>query len=100
MENIKLFELAERYHKLFQKEDMIATQQNGVMRKYSTTEYIDTTNNIGYGLLNIGVEKNDKICIISANRPEWSLVDMGINKIGAVNVGVYPNITRNEYKYI
>ncbi|MAZ58794.1 MAG: long-chain fatty acid--CoA ligase [Flavobacteriales bacterium] len=100
MENIKLFELAERYHKLFQKEDMIATQQDGVMRKYSTHEYIETTNNIGYGLLNIGVQKNDKICIISANRPEWSLVDMGINKIGAVNVGIYPNITRNEYKYI
>lgn len=100
MENIKLFELAERYHKLFQKEDMIATQQDGVMRKYSTNEYIETTNNIGYGLLNIGVQKNDKICIISANRPEWSLVDMGINKIGAVNVGIYPNITRNEYKYI
>jgi long-chain acyl-CoA synthetase len=100
MENIKLFELAERYHKLFQKEDMIATQIDGVMRKYSTHEYIETTNNIGYGLLNIGVQKNDKICIISANRPEWSLVDMGINKIGAVNVGIYPNITRNEYKYI
>ncbi|MAQ69974.1 MAG: long-chain fatty acid--CoA ligase [Flavobacteriales bacterium] len=100
MENIKLFELAERYHKLFQKEDMIATQIDGVMRKYSTTEYIETTNNIGFGLLNIGVQKNDKICIISANRPEWSLVDMGINKIGAVNVGIYPNITRNEYKYI
>ena len=100
MENIKLFELAERYHQLFQKEDMIATQRDGVMRKYSTTEYIETTNNIGYGLLNIGVKKNDKICIISSNRPEWSLVDMGINKIGAVNVGIYPNITRNEYKYI
>ena len=100
MENVKLYELAERYHKLFQKEDMIATQRDGVMRKYSTTEYIETTNNLGYGLLNIGVRKNDKICIISANRPEWSLVDMGINKIGAVNVGIYPNITRNEYKYI
>ena len=55
MEKIKLFELAERYHKLFPKEDIIATQQkNGVMRKYSTIEYIETTNNIGYGLLNIG----------------------------------------------
>ena len=84
METIKLFELAERYHRLFPKSDMIATKQNGIMRTYSTTEYIETTNNIGYGLLNTGIQKNDKICIISANRPEWSLVDMGINKIGAI----------------
>ena len=100
METIKLFELAERYHRLFPKNDMIASKQNGIMREYSTTEYIETTNNIAYGLLNTGIQKNDKICIISSNRPEWSLVDMGINKIGAVNVGVYPNITRKEYKYI
>ena len=44
--------------------------------------------------------KNDKICIISSNRPEWSLVDMGISKIGAINAPIYPNITRREYKYI
>ncbi|MBF25302.1 MAG: long-chain fatty acid--CoA ligase [Flavobacteriales bacterium] len=100
MENIKLFELAERYHKLFPKHDMIATKTSGKMRTYSSSEYIETTNNIGYGLLNLGINKNDKICIISLNRPEWSLIDMGINKIGAVNVGIYANITRAEYKYI
>ena len=100
MESIKLFQLAERYHKLFPKEDMLGVSSNGKMRTYSTTEYIETSNNIGYGLLNIGVQKNDKICIISSNRPEWSLVDMGINKIGAVNAPIYPNITREEYKYI
>ena len=100
METIKLFELAERYHRLFPKNDMIATKRNGLMRTYSTDEYIETTNNIAYGLLNMGIVKSDKICIISSNRPEWSLVDMGINKIGAVNAPIYPNITREEYKYI
>ncbi|MAQ47531.1 MAG: long-chain fatty acid--CoA ligase [Flavobacteriales bacterium] len=100
MEEIKIFQLAERYHKLFPKKDMLAIQQNGVMKTYSTEEYIATTNNIAYGLLEMGIEKNDKICIISPNRPEWSLVDMGINKIGAINAPIYPNITRKEYKYI
>tara|TARA_A100001011_G_C14279565_1_gene830946 strand:+ start:73 stop:1854 length:1782 start_codon:yes stop_codon:yes gene_type:complete len=100
MEKIKLFTLAERYHKLFPKKDMLAVKRNGKMRTYSTDEYIQTTNNIAYGLLNMGVTKNDKIGIISGNCPEWSLIDMGINKIGAINVGIYPNITRSEYKYI
>ena len=46
MESIKIFNLAERYHKLFPKNDMLAVKQNGKMRKYSTSEYIETTNNI------------------------------------------------------
>ena len=100
MNNIKLFQLAERYHKKFPKEDMLAVKRNGTMYKYSTEEYINTSNSIAYGLLNYGIKKNDIICIISNNRPEWSLVDMAINKIGAINAPIYPNITREEYKYI
>ena len=53
MENIKLFQLAERYDQLFPKADMLAVKKDGEMRKYSTSEYITTTNNIAYGLLNI-----------------------------------------------
>ena len=100
MEEIKIFQLAERYHKLFPKKDMLAIQKNGILKTYSTEDYIETTNNIAYGLIEMGIKKNDKICIISSNRPEWSLVDMGINKIGAINAPIYPNITRTEYKYI
>ena len=51
MENVKLFQLAERYHKLFPKEDMLAVHRNGKMRTYSTSEYIETSNNIGYRTL-------------------------------------------------
>ena len=100
MEKLKLFQLAERYDQLFSKEDMLAVNKDGKIRKYSSSEYIQTTNNIAYGLLNLGINKNDKICIISNNRPEWSLIDMGINKIGAINAPIYPNITKEEYKYI
>ncbi len=100
MDKINIYELAERYHQLFPKEDMLAIKSKGTMRKYSSEECINTSNMIAYGLLNLGIRKNDKICIISHNRPEWSLVDMGINKIGAINAPIYPNITREEYKYI
>ena len=70
MEEIKIFQLAERYHKLFPKKDMLAIQKNGVLKTYSTEDYIETTNNIAYGLIEMGIKKNDKICIISSNRPE------------------------------
>ena len=96
----RIFELAEFTRQNFNKKDVLAGKQNGIWRKYSAEEYVNTTNAIGYGLLNIGMDRGDKIAVISANRPEWSLVDMGINKIGAINVPIYPNITTADYEYI
>ena len=100
MEDLKIFNLDRRYANLFDKEDMIAGRKNGKWKKYSCSEYIQTSDSIGSGLLNLGITKGDKVCIISSNRAEWSLCDMGINKIGAINTPLYPNITRAEYKYI
>ena len=96
----RIFELAEYTRQNFNKKDVLAGKENGVWRKYSAEEYVNTSNSIGYGLLNLGKERGDKIAIVSANRPEWNLTDMGINKIGAINVPIYPNITTADYEYI
>lgn len=96
----RIFELAEYTRQKFNKPDVIAGKEDGVWRTYSADEYIQLTDAIGYGLLNLGVERGDKIAIVSANRPEWNLADMGINKIGAINVPIYPNITTSDYEYI
>ncbi len=34
------------------------------------------------------------------NRPEWVVVDLGIQQIGAISVPVYPTISAREYEYI
>jgi len=100
MKNLKIYELDRRYAELYDKDDMLAGKIDGKWKKYSCSEYIQTSDALAYGLLNTGLTKNDKICIISNNRPEWSLTDMGINKIGAINTPLYPNSTRKDYKYI
>ena len=96
----RLFELAEYNRQKFNKNDVLAGKEDGVWRKYSAEEYVSMSNSIGYGLLNLGIERGDKISIVSQNRPEWNLADMGINKIGAINVPIYPNITSADYEYI
>lgn len=100
MEDLKIYNLDRRYANLFDKEDMIAGRKNGKWKKYSCSEYIQTSDAIGSGLLNLGINKGDKLCIISSNRTEWSICDMGINKIGGINTPLYSNITRSDYKYI
>lgn len=91
------------YHQLekYNLADALVTKQNGVWIKTSTQEYIDKANAVSRALLRIGVQKNDKIAVISSNnRTEWHIMDTGILQTGAQNVPVYPTITEEDYDYI
>ena len=52
------------------------------------------------GLASLGVKKNDTVAIISENRPEWVVADMGIVALGAVDVPIYPTLTPPQIAYI
>ena len=81
--------------------DALVTKYNGVWIKTSTEEYIAKANAVSRALLRIGVQKDDKIALISTNnRSEWSIMDIGILQIGAQNVPVYPTISEADYEYI
>lgn len=81
--------------------DALASKQNGVWVKISTEEYIAKANSISRALLRIGIQKDDKIAIISSNnRPEWHIVDIGVLQTGAQTVPIYPTISEQDYEYI
>ena len=81
--------------------DAFVTKYNGVWEKTSTQEFIDKANAISRALLRMGVQKNDKIALISSNnRTEWNIMDTGILQTGAQNVPIYPTISEEDYAYI
>ena len=81
--------------------DCLVTKYNGEWIKTSTQEYIDKANTISRALLRLGVEKNDKIAIISSNnRTEWNVMDIGALQVGAQTVPIYPTISEDDYEYI
>ncbi|MCC9136430.1 AMP-dependent synthetase/ligase [Pontibacter silvestris] len=80
--------------------DCLAVKVGNSWKKYSTQDVQDYANKISLGLLQMGVGKNDKVAIISFNRPEWVLVDYGVQQIGAISVPMYPTITVEDYRYI
>ena len=91
------------YHQLnkFKIADALVTKQNGIWTKTSTQEYIDKANTISRALLRLGIQKNDKIAIISSNnRTEWHVMDIGVLQTGAQNVPIYPTISSEDYLYI
>ena len=82
------------------RDDVFASKVNGEWKKYSAVELMENVNNVSLGLMKLGVKKDDKIAIISTNRPEWNFVELGVQQLGAVSVPMYPNITIEDYKYI
>ena len=82
------------------KNDAFASKVSGEWKKYSANELIDMVNKVSLGLMKLGVKKDDKIAIISPNRPEWNFIELGVQQLGAVSVPMYPTITIEDYKYI
>jgi len=97
----KTFDLLDRYKNLFdQKEDALCAKQNGIWEKYSSGDYIDYSYNFSYGLLELGLNKGDKIITVTNNRPEWNFVDMGMTMIGIIHVPVFTSLNTADYQYI
>jgi len=84
----------------FPKPDALAAKINGRYEPLSTQQVQEQTNLVSLGLLKLGLKKDDKVAIISMNRPEWLLADFGIAQIGGTSVPMYPSITVEDYKYI
>lgn len=79
----------------------LATKKNGVWEKTSSNDYIAKANAVSRALLHMGVQKNDKIALITSNnRTEWNIMDIGILQTGAQNVPIYPTISEEDYEYI
>jgi long-chain acyl-CoA synthetase len=107
MKPSRLFEVVDYQLQTFPREDMFAAKENGVWRKYSTREVKETVDRFAAGLIHLGVsgqdmsiEGADKIAVLSANRPEWLMLDLAVQKTGAVLVPIYPTINVNELEFV
>lgn len=96
----RTFDLLDRYREFFNKEDALCFKENGAWKKFSTAEYIEYSYSFCYGLYESGFRKGDKIITVSANRPEWNFVDIGMSMIGVVHVPVFTSLSASEYNYI
>ena len=79
----------------------LVSKKEGEWIKTSSKEYIDKANALSRALLKMGVQKDDKIAVISTtNRTEWCIVDVGVLQVGAQNIPIYPTISSDDYEYV
>ena len=106
-ENSRIFDCIAYQLEKFPKKDMFAAKESGVWKSYSTQEVLDTVNKLSAGLLQLGVsgndmtiENQDKIALISRNRPEWLMLDLACQQIGAALCPIYPTTNVGELEFI
>ncbi len=84
----------------FPQADCLVAKIGGQWVPTSTQQVQDQANLVSLGLRQLGIQQEDKVALISLNRPEWLLADFGIAQLGAVSVPMYPTITTEDYKFI
>ena len=52
------------------------------------------------GLIRMGMNRGDRVCVLSFNRLEWIVADQGIMAAGGVNVPIYHTNTAEQCAYI
>ncbi len=73
---------------------------NGKYESISWNALLIQTNKVSKSLISLGFGHNDKIGILSSNKPEWMLADLGILAVRGVVVPFYATASKQEIKYI
>ncbi|HVT45667.1 MAG TPA: long-chain fatty acid--CoA ligase [Thermoanaerobaculia bacterium] len=63
-------------------------------------ELADRVRHFSTGLRRLGVKREDRVAILSENRPEWTIADFAILAAGAVTVPIYPTLLGRQIEYI
>lgn len=103
----RLFDLLDQYVIQFREKPMLHAKINKTWQGIPAYQVKEQVYQLATGLIELGIsghdlqpESQDKIAIISNNRPEWIITDFAIQCTGAVCVPVYPAITASEWEYI
>jgi long-chain acyl-CoA synthetase len=75
-------------------------KHDGAWVDRSFEEVLETVRSLALGLIELGVEKGDKVSILANTRPEWTYVDFAALSVGAVVVPIYQTNSPDECQYV
>ena len=75
-------------------------KRDGAWQDVSYTELADIVQEVGLGLIDLGLQPGERICILANTRPDWSYADMGATSAGAVVVPIYQTNSPEECLWV
>lgn len=80
--------------------DTLNYKRDGRWIPMSSDEMLARAKSIAAGLHAIGVQRGDRVALLSESRVEWTLTDAGSIFAGAIDVPIYPTLTPPQVRYI
>jgi long-chain acyl-CoA synthetase len=82
------------------KSDALNHKIGGNWINISADQFVERVRNVALGLVALGVKPGDRVALLSENRPEWSIADLAILSLGAINVPIYTTQAVDQIRYI
>jgi long-chain acyl-CoA synthetase len=80
--------------------DLLVQKKDGVWTNVSAEEFGRATRGLALGLALLGVDRHDRVAILSENRPEWPMTDFATLALGALTVPIYTSYLAPQVEYI
>ncbi len=72
----------------------------GIWQTYTWKEYYEKVKYFSLGLISLGLERGDRVCIIGDNEPEWFWGEFATQAAGGITTGIFVDSIPSEVKYI
>jgi long-chain acyl-CoA synthetase len=99
-EPITLVDVFLRVAREHRRADTLNYKKDGQWVSLSSDEMLERAKFIAAGLHAIGVNRGDRVALLSESRVEWTLTDAGSIFAGAIDVPIYPTLTPPQVRYI
>jgi long-chain acyl-CoA synthetase len=82
--------------------DRVAFRQKdfGIWQPYTWADYDRLARHFGLGMTQLGLPRGGHVAIVSENRKEWVIAQLGLGMVGGVTVGVYPTSPAEEVEFL
>jgi long-chain acyl-CoA synthetase len=63
-------------------------------------EFEEKVKNFSLGLRLLGIDRGDRVALLSENRPEWAIADIALLAVGAITVPIYSTLPSSQVAHI
>ena len=81
-------------------ETAMVRKQGRVRQKITWRKYYEVVRQLSLGLISLGLERGDTVCVIGSNQPEWFWSEFAVQAAGGIAVSIPADATSADLKVI
>ena len=100
MEKITINEMLQNTINQYGSKAALSSKVDGAYQDITYAELGNRIKDFCLGLIALGVQKGERVALLSENRPEWAVSDLAILAAGGINVPMFSTLTPAQVEYI